>query len=65
ELLIEACSISGDYIREIARTTVTPGKHTFRWEGKDHNGNDTPRGLYLIRTTLNNKILRTIKIEKI
>src|SRR5262249_48223693 len=40
---------NADLIKDVTRATRGPGKYSLLWNGKDDQGNDVPRGTYIVR----------------
>lgn len=47
---------SGQKVRELASGTLTAGRHSVVWDGRDQNGNTVSSGIYISRLTMNNKV---------
>jgi hypothetical protein len=51
---ITVYSILGQEIAELVNTVQSPGTYRVQWNGKDHNGNDMPSGIYAVRMLAGN-----------
>jgi hypothetical protein len=49
QVRITIFSMLGQEIAELANTVQSPGSYRVVWNGKDHQGQDMPSGIYLIR----------------
>ncbi len=62
---ISVYNLSGMKVRTLAANQGSTGdKGNFYWDGSDHNGNDLPAGVYLIRMTIDGKEVETVKVVK-
>ena len=58
---IRLFDVSGREVKSIHRGRLTPGFHTFRWDGTDNGGRDVPSGVYFCRASWGSeKIVRKV-----
>jgi hypothetical protein len=57
--------VSGRIIKKVQMGNLSPGKHYFNWDGRDHNGNMLPSGCYYYRLIANDQcITKTLLLIK-
>ncbi len=49
-------SITGQKVRSLVAGTLTPGKHTARWDGRDAAGKNVSSGIYIARLVTGGKV---------
>jgi hypothetical protein len=64
-LNISVYSLSGMKVRTLENHQASKGdKGKFYWDGSDQDGNKLPAGVYLIRMTMDGKVVETVKVVK-
>ncbi len=58
-LSLDVIDIAGRHVKSILSGDVTPGLHSFGWDGKGDDGTLSPSGLYFVRCTSQNGSLVT------
>jgi flagellar basal-body rod modification protein FlgD len=53
----------GDVVAQIKLNQLTSGAHTFKWDGKDKDGNASPAGNYLVQVTAKDSDGKTSQLE--
>ncbi|UCE03060.1 MAG: T9SS type A sorting domain-containing protein, partial [Candidatus Latescibacterota bacterium] len=41
--------VDGRLVRTLIREALAPGRHTFEWDGRDHQRQPTSSGIYILR----------------
>ena len=54
-LTLEMFSVDGSLVRHIARTDAQPGNLTFRWDGKNDQGEKVSTGIYYLLVKAGNE----------
>ena len=62
---ISVYSISGMKVKTLVNTTGSVGdKGNFYWDGRDQNGQALPAGAYILRMTVDEKVVEVVKVVR-
>ncbi|GIL41482.1 flagellar hook assembly protein FlgD [Roseiterribacter gracilis] len=53
----------GDVVAQIKLSQLTSGAHSFKWDGKDKDGNASPAGNYLVQVTAKDSAGKVSQLE--
>lgn len=57
--------LSGRRVRALERSTLAPGRHTLRWDGRDERGARLPAGIYFLRASADGaeRVRRLVRLD--